>query len=361
MTTLTEDIPPRPDMAVRRPERRGGGAEVPIAASTSAPPSSGRSRSRPESGLAHRIDGGALFPLFLKTILLSIVTLGIYAPWAKTEVRRAVLGRFRYQDEPFIYTGRGSELFFGLLIVTIVLAVPGLIVFLSAAIAGPSETDFDTISLILTIPFAIAAPFLMGAGKFRARRYRLSRITWRGIRGHLNGDTASFALNYGLRTLLLFPTLGLAAPYRDGWMHRTLIGQATFGDIPVESSLEGTRLMRHYWLPWLLLIPTFGASMHWYKAALYREIAATTKVDGLSFENTMTGGRYFAHKSGNGLILAMSFGLAMPFIWQRNADLVLENLIVRGKLDTDRLHQARGRRDRLGEGLAESFDLDVGF
>src|ERR1700761_78509 len=59
---------------------------------------------------------GELYGIFLKNLLLTIVTVGIYRFWATTAMRRYVWSHMRFQDERFEYTGTGGELFKGFLL-----------------------------------------------------------------------------------------------------------------------------------------------------------------------------------------------------------------------------------------------------
>ncbi len=57
---------------------------------------------------------GELMPIVLMNLLLTILTLGIYHFWAKTNIRKYLWDKTRFDGEPFEYTGTGGELFMGL-------------------------------------------------------------------------------------------------------------------------------------------------------------------------------------------------------------------------------------------------------
>ena len=57
--------------------------------------------------------GWDFFTLMLKHILLNIVTLGIFLPWAKSEKRAYVWQNIEIFGQPLRYHGTGKELFFG--------------------------------------------------------------------------------------------------------------------------------------------------------------------------------------------------------------------------------------------------------
>ena len=67
--------------------------------------------------------GGAFLLLLLKNALFSILTLGIYIPWAKTNTRRFLWQNTEFAGQRFMYTGTGLELFKGYLKVGVVYAL----------------------------------------------------------------------------------------------------------------------------------------------------------------------------------------------------------------------------------------------
>jgi uncharacterized membrane protein YjgN (DUF898 family) len=66
-----------------------------------------------------------LFPIFIRNLLLSIVTLGVYSFWARSEFRRYLLSHLELAGERFEYHGTGRELFRGFLRALPVLVVLG--------------------------------------------------------------------------------------------------------------------------------------------------------------------------------------------------------------------------------------------
>ena len=104
---------------------------------------------------------------------------------------------------------------------------------------------------------------LTGIGIHRARRYRLSRTRWRGIRGGQSGRSWRFAWLY-LWTMVLIPiTLGWIVPWRTVRLQKALFDDTRFGDKAFTFSGSAGPLYRRYWLVWLsaivLLIGTIVA------------------------------------------------------------------------------------------------------
>ncbi len=71
----------------------------------------------------------SLAGLGLLNTMLTILTLGIYSFWGRTEARRRIWSMVRMNGEPFAYTGTGKELFLGYIIVFLIITVPTILAF----------------------------------------------------------------------------------------------------------------------------------------------------------------------------------------------------------------------------------------
>lgn len=79
-------------------------------------------------------NGAALLLLYIKLVVFSIFTLGIYSFWGRTEIRRYLWSNIRFAGQNFDYHGTGKELFFGWLkliaLFIVFFSVAGLIIML---------------------------------------------------------------------------------------------------------------------------------------------------------------------------------------------------------------------------------------
>ena len=134
---------------------------------------------------------GAATPLakiVIVNMLLNLITLGIYRFWGKTRIRDYIWSHLRFQDENFEYSGTGKELLIGFLVALAVLA-PVVIGFSVLGVAIPDPTAQVLFALIQAILFV----FLFQFAIYRARRYRMSRTQWRGIRAGQDGAATRYA------------------------------------------------------------------------------------------------------------------------------------------------------------------------
>src|SRR5437868_1511972 len=150
---------------------------------------------------------GAFRRLVTRGAMLELVTFGFYRFWLTTDIRRHLWSSTEIDGDVLEYTGRGKELLFGFLIATAVL----LPVFLVYSLIG---LEFERFKAFASLPLYL---LLFAFGQFaayRARRYRLTRTVWRGVRFWMTGSGCSYAWRSVLWGVLLVPTLGLAYPWR---------------------------------------------------------------------------------------------------------------------------------------------------
>lgn len=295
---------------------------------------------------------GDLFRLVFANMIFSVLTLGIYSFWGKTNLRRYLFRAFTLAGHRFEYTGTARELLRGFL-----LALPILLgVYLPLMFVGEDRPLLLTALIILGIYFGYV-------GQYAAWRYRLSRTTWCGIHGQL---PAGFAWQYGLRRFALLlgavASCGLSVPYNTIAHYRLLTRQAQFGDLPFHFDGDPRALFRIH-ISTLLLVPlTFGLSRFWYRAAATRYAFSMLKVGGIGFHATHTGWGLTRLGIGNLLILLLTLGLGQGFILQRNARYLAMNIVVLGNLEQGVIvQQVDPNPLQRGEGILQLLGGDAGF
>lgn len=179
---------------------------------------------------------GPLFRLYIMTSLLTLVTLGIYRFWAKTRVRKYIWSATTGDGDSFEYTGTGLEKFLGFLVAIVILAIYlgivqmalfyfGLNLFVDPQTQGQELAQIGAvyITLLAVLPLILFA-------QYRARRYKMARSRWRGIRfGMENGawGYAGRALGYYVLNAM---TLGLLNPLATFKLEKYMADRSWYGD-----------------------------------------------------------------------------------------------------------------------------------
>jgi uncharacterized membrane protein YjgN (DUF898 family) len=125
------------------------------------------------------------------------------------------------------YTGTGKELFLGFLIVMAVL-VPVIMLITGIGFLAARYGQFA--QLIPTTIQYIVFGYLLDVAIYLARRYRLSRTVWRGIRFGQTGSTMRYgALFFGWLIASIL-TLGLINPLGNVQLQRIRMTNTWFGN-----------------------------------------------------------------------------------------------------------------------------------
>ena len=202
-----------------------GGVAPPTSVPISAPPTAGTAHTTAIPLTWHQPLG--FVGLSILNFLMRIPTVGLYAFWGRTEVRKRIWSGIRLDGEPLQYTGTGKELMIGFFIIFGAILVPYLLLTLGV-VAALGQGALPIYQLISYAGFLL----LYGIGTYRAQRYRLSRTRWRGIRGSLTGSSWSYGWTAWWTLPLLVLTLGWLSPWRSTRLQSMLVGDMKFGDQP---------------------------------------------------------------------------------------------------------------------------------
>ena len=112
--------------------------------------------------------GGEYFRVWIVNVLLSIVTLGLYTPWARRRTVQYFYGHTLVADSPLEFTAPQRKMVTGFV----------LLVLLTLAYNIAVDTGQDTAVALLLLGGAVLAPYLWAS----AMRFRLGNTRWRGLR-----------------------------------------------------------------------------------------------------------------------------------------------------------------------------------
>lgn len=119
--------------------------------------------------------GSEYFRIWIVNLLLTLVTLGLYFPWAKVRRLRYFYGNTRIGEHPLAFHGSPSRMLRGFLLVAALLIL--------YSVAGRFSPTAGAIAFLV---IAAIWPALFRAGQ----RFRLANTSWRGLRFRFDGTTA---------------------------------------------------------------------------------------------------------------------------------------------------------------------------
>jgi uncharacterized membrane protein YjgN (DUF898 family) len=185
--------------------------------------------------------------LMIRGAVLQAITLGIYRFWLTTDVRRFLWANTEIDGDSLDYTGTATELLIGFLFALAIL-VPIYVLFFIAGLE---------LGLYSQLAGAAAFGFLTLFGQYalyRARRYRLTRTVYRGIRFHQDGSAFVYAARTLAWTIPVVVTLGLAYPFAQASLERYKVGHTLYGDLRGRFAGSGSRLLGHGLFMWVLTV-----------------------------------------------------------------------------------------------------------
>jgi uncharacterized membrane protein YjgN (DUF898 family) len=112
--------------------------------------------------------GGEYFRVWIVNVLLSIITLGIYTPWARRRTAQYFYSHTMVAGSPLEFTAQQRKMVMGFV----------LLMLITIAYNIAANTGQDTAVGLFLLAGAVLAPFIWGS----AMRFRLGATRWRGLR-----------------------------------------------------------------------------------------------------------------------------------------------------------------------------------
>jgi uncharacterized membrane protein YjgN (DUF898 family) len=135
-----------------------------------------------------------------------------------------------------------------------VLVPLNLMLFLVALSSGPIGQFASTLSFPLLF-------FLGQFAVFRARRYRLTRTVYRGVRCHQNGSALRYAVCAAFWWIMIILTFGLAYPFAQSRLERFKMRHTYYGNLQGRFEGSGFCLFARGLPMWLAVIGPLGFAL----------------------------------------------------------------------------------------------------
>jgi uncharacterized membrane protein YjgN (DUF898 family) len=356
-----------------------GSPSAPVTASEVVPPSK----------LEFTGDWTEYFKIWIVNVLLTVVTLGIYAAWAKVRKRRYFYANTKVFGHTFEYLANPVKIFYGNMIVVGVFAIYALV--------GAISPLFQVPIMLL---FAIAAPwFIVRAFAFNARN-----TAWRGLRFNFTGTYGESAQVFLLWPLLVVFTFGLIIPFIAKKQKAFTIDRHAFGTTAFSFTGKTAGFYRIYGISLLFFIPVliayigiianaivsarngapapgsnvaamgmlglllvFGlplaiAGSFYFRSRMFNYLWSNTSLAGNTFAASMRARDLFGIHFVNSIVTFFTLGLLHPWAAVRIVKYQLDSLeiVPGGNVDTF-VAAAQPPVTALGEAASDFFDFDLGF
>ena len=213
--------------------------------------------------------------------IATLATLGVYRFWGKTRVRRYLWSRIGWRGDQGEYSGTGMELLRGFLVVLPVLAL----LFGSNIWIQMVSSVGDPVYWILKFATILVFLFLFFLATYLARRYRLSRTEWRGIRFAQDGSSIRYAFLVLGWSVVVVLSLGTAYAVLRTRLQHYRTTHTSFGNRRFRFEARASELLKTWLLAWLFLLPSLGLTYWWYRVRELRYFARMTHCGAFSFRS----------------------------------------------------------------------------
>jgi len=332
-------------------------------------------------------DWGEYFKIWIVNVLLTIVTLGIYAAWAKVRKRRYFCANTSLFGHRFEYLADPLRILYGNLIV-----VGLFMVLMFSQIISP------ILYLGIALCFAVVVPwFIVRALVFNARN-----TAWRGLRFNFTGTYGASARAFLLWPMLVPFTMGLIYPLVAKKQKQFVVDHSAYGTSRFSFAAQTGEFYKIYGIALLFFLPAFLAYIVFTIAmiaaaangsggpapaiagmlglfllvalpiALLGTIYLRARIFNLVWNRTSLAGNHVVASMRardllllefvNGLVTIVTFGLLHPWAAVRTAKFQLSCLEIQPAGNIDQfVASAQPPVGAVGEAASDFFDFDLGF
>jgi uncharacterized membrane protein YjgN (DUF898 family) len=313
--------------------------------------------------------GMEYFKIWIVNIILSIVTLGIYSPWAKVRRKQYFYGNTDLKGASFEYLADPMKILKGRAIVA------GFFIIYSAA-----SLIHPVIEVILSLGIVVILPWLV----VRSLAFNARNSAIRNIRFGFDGKYGEAAKVYILWPVLAVLTFGLLFPYVYFKQKKFVVEKSSYGT----TKFEFTATAGEYYGIWIsAIIPAVLGILAYVALSfvfapasillflgmyLYFMAFFSVKTTNLLYNSSRLGPhrldadlevkQYFFIVAINTLAVVFTLGMLHPWAKVRTTRYKAEHLSlsVSGNLDSF-VAQEQKEVSALGEEMADFLDFDFGL
>jgi uncharacterized membrane protein YjgN (DUF898 family) len=297
--------------------------------------------------------------IYFKNILLTIITIGLYYPWAKVELLKYHYQSTELDNSRFLFHATGKEVFKGFIKIYAILIA--LYAFLIYASQRQNLTLITTASILFYMFLLLLIPLAIHGSV----RYRASKSSWKGIHFKYLGDRKELFLLYIKGLFLTIITLGIYGAWLQVDLRKYVLRNLRFGDLSFRFNGSGGQL---FWITVkfiLLIYITLGIYGFWYYKNIVKfyvdnlEISQNGKP--VNFECNIKTADIVELLVINFFLLVFSLGLATPWVTVRTFKFILRFITIKEGLDTESIQQVSydDYDDATGDDFMDFLDFDL--
>ncbi len=296
-----------------------------------------------------------LFRIQVVNLILSIITIGLYYPWAKARKLVYLYSQTTFEQQPFVFTGTGKEMFRGFIKAFLFVALLYAALFVCVYYGGP----FVQIALLLVYLIFLAIVPLVLHGSYR---YRMAKTSWGGIRFGYTGNRSELVKNFLRDVFLTIITFGIYGAWLSMNLRRYMLSHIKVGNAGFVYKGNGGDYFILNLKGYFLTIITLGIYIFWWKKELFEYFVNHLQLEhgdkAVTFKSTATGGDFAALLIVNFLLLLITLGFGYSWVVTRTLTFIAAHIRIEGDIVFDELLQSQENySDATGEDMSDFFDF----
>ncbi|QOL25726.1 DUF898 domain-containing protein [Thalassotalea sp. LPB0316] len=321
------------------------------------------------------------FSIWIVNLLLTIVTLGVYSPWAKVRNTRYIYGNTEADGHRFTYLASPIQILKGRVIAAVL-----LVGYYMLATISPFSGAMLAIGLVVFMPFLVV----------QSLKFKMKVTGYRNIRFSFHGKYGRAFVVFVLYPFLSLFTFYLAMPFALAKMDEFIIDNIQYGDKSFETKLQGGTYWEASFISALMTIPAifvlfqlglvstdpevaqnqsvmlsiltmlaylviYTVCGSYYQARIRNHIYDNSELNDVAkFDSDFKFTELAWLNFSNLVLLVLTFGLALPLTQVRKQHYFCRNTTVRVMAGADSvLASQETSGNAIGDEIAEAFDLDV--
>lgn len=305
--------------------------------------------------IAYHGTGMDLFRIEIVNLILCMVTLGFYYPWAKAKTLQYLYSQTLFEEQPFVFSGTGQEMFKGFVKAFALIAILWAGVFISLWYGG----EIIQLTLLLFYLIIIAMIPLIIHGSYK---YRMAKSSWRGIRFGYTGERSELIKIFYRDLFLTIITFGIYGSWLAMNIRRYVLDHVRIGNATFTYHGNGGDFFLLNLKGYFLTLFTLGIYMFWWQKDLFEYFVNNLRLrqgdHKVAFRSKATGGGFAGLLIVNLLIVIFTLGFGYAWAVTRTLNYVANNIDIYGDLSFDELVQSQSDySDATADDMADFFDF----
>ena len=300
--------------------------------------------------------GSEFFGVVVINWLLTVITLGLYYPWAKERTLKYLYANTYLENDRFQFSGTGKEMFVGFI------KVFGMFLFLYLAFLFAAQSQNAALSVIILLLFYA---FILGIIPFAIHgfyKYRMSRTSWRGIRFGYRGDRSTLVKMYFRDLFLTILTFGIYSSWMTIHLRNYTLSNVKFGSASFKHHANGDDYFFLNLKGVILTYITLGIYGFWFQRDIinfyFDHLSLHHNDKKVKFKSHLSAGDIFELLIINLIIIVFTLGLGYAFAEVRTLTTMFSKLQIYGDIDLDAIQQTEAEyKNAFGDEALDVMDL----